>query len=749
VIIHRVHVRRFRKLADQVLECGPGLNVIRGRNDAGKSTVHAAFSAALFPIKPSEARTYRPWGEDQSGEITMEFEADGRAYRLHKDFQAQRVRLESDAGQWETAKTVEAEIGKLLGLPSLSLFRATAHIGQWDLAAVQEQKEEIGARLSRIVTGGDSDSVRILKALDERIRTLEVGLRGQAKTPGPLKRDVDRIQFLQAEQQRLAGEVAAIEQAAAERDRLAVRLAELRRQVEDDAALLDANRQLRELDRQSGELSRRAAELRSLLDRIETASRDVEAASRDEALGFSPAEPHVLDRLRDTLLQIEMLGREVARRETPLPGVGVPPAAGGVRAAEAPRVWFRRQRAFAWTGAFAGVTALAVLARVVALALGRAASLGEVLLLVAIAALAAVIGGLAGVAAGLVRRQATAAADRETRTREREEAERDVDALRQEIAAARAAVDRGLRGLGVSRLEEAFDRQQRLEGARRKVDEARRVLEALLGGRPRGSLAAEHQRVLVELGAVEARRDDPSLAPKRLDPAAFQRLQTDAGRRRQELEPAQGALHSLEGRLKGRSPYEDLARLEEELAETRARHARLERHVEVLKLTREVLFEAHRHTIVPGKERLEERAGRYLRALSGGAYDRVQVDTHTLAPRVWVGPPKEDGWADVVAREIGSGAVDQCYLALRLALVDLLPPDGRRPPLFLDDPFLAYDERRQAAAMQLLGELAHERQIFLFTCRGVYDPYADQLIVLEQSGAVAARSPIDSGRVIS
>ncbi len=50
MIILRVHVRRFRKLAGQVLECGPGLNVIRGRNDSGKSTLHEAFSAALFPI---------------------------------------------------------------------------------------------------------------------------------------------------------------------------------------------------------------------------------------------------------------------------------------------------------------------------------------------------------------------------------------------------------------------------------------------------------------------------------------------------------------------------------------------------------------------------------------------------------------------------------------------------------------------------------------------------------------------------
>jgi uncharacterized protein YhaN len=90
----------------------------------------------------------------------------------------------------------------------------------------------------------------------------------------------------------------------------------------------------------------------------------------------------------------------------------------------------------------------------------------------------------------------------------------------------------------------------------------------------------------------------------------------------------------------------------------------------------------------------------------------------------------------VETHEIGSGGVDQCYLALRLGLVDLLCR-GRRPPLFLDDPFLAYDEGRAAAALRLLREQGRERQIFLLTCRGEYDRYADHLIVLEE-----ARTPI-------
>jgi uncharacterized protein YhaN len=87
-----------------------------------------------------------------------------------------------------------------------------------------------------------------------------------------------------------------------------------------------------------------------------------------------------------------------------------------------------------------------------------------------------------------------------------------------------------------------------------------------------------------------------------------------------------------------------------------------------------------------------------------------------------------------VSAGLGSAAVDACYLALRLALVDVLCGDCR-PPLFLDDPFLAYDAVRLDAAAGFLKRLARDREIFLFTCREDFHPYADHLIVLEEAPA--------------
>ena len=60
------------------------------------------------------------------------------------------------------------------------------------------------------------------------------------------------------------------------------------------------------------------------------------------------------------------------------------------------------------------------------------------------------------------------------------------------------------------------------------------------------------------------------------------------------------------------------------------------------------------------------------------------------------------------------GTTDQLYLALRLAVAQELTPDA---PLILDDAFVRFDNTRLQAALELLQEIAEEKQVILFTCQ--------------------------------
>src|SRR5579864_7661147 len=331
MIIRRVRVRCFRGLGDEELAFAPGLNVVRGRNDAGKSTLHLAFSAALFPVRPSEAKSYRPWGEADgcnfnvagesagrrsAGEVTLEFEADGRRYELQKDFASQKTLLRVDGGEWETSKDVAARVGALLGFGSLALFRATAHIGQWQLAPSEGEAREIGAHLSRIMTGGDGDAVRVLKSIADWVRRQEVGLRGRPATaPGPLKRGQDRLKALADERQRLAAEVKEIEGAASEREVRAARISQLEGAVTEDEALLGANRRLLELDRRWDEVGRRGGDLAARLERIDTAARALAAAEQDAALHAREIPDDVLSALQQAEARAFVLRQQLDAAE--------------------------------------------------------------------------------------------------------------------------------------------------------------------------------------------------------------------------------------------------------------------------------------------------------------------------------------------------------------------------------------------------------------------------------------------------
>ena len=75
-----------------------------------------------------------------------------------------------------------------------------------------------------------------------------------------------------------------------------------------------------------------------------------------------------------------------------------------------------------------------------------------------------------------------------------------------------------------------------------------------------------------------------------------------------------------------------------------------------------------------------------------------------------------------MAREseyLSAGTLDLMYLAVRLAVCELALPEGEPCPLIIDDALVNLDETRQAQAMELLTQIAKDRQVILFTCRKV------------------------------
>lgn len=134
---------------------------------------------------------------------------------------------------------------------------------------------------------------------------------------------------------------------------------------------------------------------------------------------------------------------------------------------------------------------------------------------------------------------------------------------------------------------------------------------------------------------------------------------------------------------------------------------------------------------------LMRRAGAHLARLTTGRYTRIAVDDAGDGSRFLLVGPDLPGPIPLSA-PISTGTLEQAYLSLRLAIVDHLDQGLERLPLFVDELFVNWDERRRSQGLDILKSLSRERQLFTFTCHA---PVAKDL---ESGGARVL--VLDAGR---
>lgn len=107
---------------------------------------------------------------------------------------------------------------------------------------------------------------------------------------------------------------------------------------------------------------------------------------------------------------------------------------------------------------------------------------------------------------------------------------------------------------------------------------------------------------------------------------------------------------------------------------------------------------------------INQKASEYLNVLTGGSLDRIYIDKK-FSVNAETDSIKELSYFSL-------GTVDQTYLAIRLAIIDLIFQNDK--PIIIDDAFLQYDTEREKAAFSLLCRRAAEGgQIIFFTCRPI------------------------------
>ncbi len=176
---------------------------------------------------------------------------------------------------------------------------------------------------------------------------------------------------------------------------------------------------------------------------------------------------------------------------------------------------------------------------------------------------------------------------------------------------------------------------------------------------------------------------------------------------------------------------EELLQAKERLTEVQEELARERMLAQAYHLAIDVIGQSKEVVTKKAKGMLEELMTAYLPRITKGRYTRETVDDN-LRMKVDTGAQK--GGAVDPEEALSRGTIDQIYLVARLALLRLLYPNTK-PPLLLDDPFVTFDDVRKAMTMEVLGEIAKEQQVILFTHSATYDAWAGKVVLLNASAS--------------
>ena len=164
----------------------------------------------------------------------------------------------------------------------------------------------------------------------------------------------------------------------------------------------------------------------------------------------------------------------------------------------------------------------------------------------------------------------------------------------------------------------------------------------------------------------------------------------------------------LSGRIQALSNTQELAQAMEEAQQ---RRDRLQREYDAIALAMETLTDANTQLQNRFSPALGKKSAKIFAKLTDEKYNRVLLNRSLEVSAGETGDAVDRG-----TLQLSQGAVDQLYLAVRLAICEMVLPKDKSVPLILDDALVNFDDRRMALALDLLVALAEHRQILLFSC---------------------------------
>ena len=700
----------FGRLERQELTLSPGLNVLYAPNETGKSTWGAFIRTMLYGLSTRERgpladkNRFAPWsGAAMQGR--MDVSAAEGAYTLLRDTK----RASSPMGEFSctytgTATPVDGITAQnageaLLGVPR-EVFERSAFIGQNALAV--DQDAELERRIAALITTGEEDTSysqsyeRLKKQLNRRKHN-KTGL-----IPA-LEREIDDLQLSLRDLDALEAQA---RQAQSVLDELEHQAAALRQQAASWQAL---------------EQQSRAAEYAKAAQSADEAARRA-ALLEESAAGLPDGQGLALLEGQAAALQEDLSGLAQQRREAEQ----ARQAAESAREALASHPLYPadetalRQRADAIAPEKAPTVLLPIFTAGIIVIAGVLAFLfrADPLPFWIFTAMAA-LGIVTTTAAVTLRRRAITERQKFAESQRvkleaqiaeylplrEQEARLQAEARRLDDAAdgAEDTCRRRLAAL-LTQVRTFEPAVTDLSGAQIALANVRRRQVELAAARQQARETALYRDALQKPdrpAATAAMTSVPALSKEDVD-TELVRVQARLAAERSRFDTLTGHIRSLD-----RS-----SDLQDQLAQKREQLSSLQAEYDAITLAMDALTRANTTLQNRFSPALGARAAEIFSAITAGRYGKVLLSRDFSLSAEMSGDPVGRS-----IRLLSQGAADQLYLAVRLAICDMVLPAEKRVPLILDDSLVSFDDDRLRAALDYLLVESEKRQILLFTCQ--------------------------------
>ncbi len=215
--IKKAQIDNFGKFHHKTISFSPGLNVVYGENESGKSTLHSFLKGMLFGLEKQRGRgalvgeyqRYEPWNTASYFAGSLEFSVAGKDFVIERNFyhREKTVRL-YNRQDGEELSVEHGDLEVLLGGVGKIFYENTCCIAQAAVACEESFGRELNRELSNRVHGGESgiDVEKAVRMLEQKQKQTE------QKQKSCLLKKQERMKRLQWEQELLAEEAEQLRQ---------------------------------------------------------------------------------------------------------------------------------------------------------------------------------------------------------------------------------------------------------------------------------------------------------------------------------------------------------------------------------------------------------------------------------------------------------------------------------------------------------------------------------------------------------